>query len=221
MSELTTDADTATAADSAADAGASTTSDDTLLGGDATGGASDDTKQNPDGGTDQAAADDGADTGSDDADDKGSDGAPEQYEFTAPEGQEFDPEALEAFSGVARELNLTQDGAQKILETMGTVMSERRDSTVQGWADATKADKALGGDKLDASLATAKTALDRFGSPELRALLNETGLGNHPEVVRAFVKVGEQISEDGFVGAGGSPAENKTLAQRMYPNMNP
>ncbi len=41
--------------------------------------------------------------------------APEKYEFKAPEGREFDSEVVKNFSEVARELNLTQDAAQKIL----------------------------------------------------------------------------------------------------------
>ena len=34
----------------------------------------------------------------------------------------------------------------------------------------------------------AQSAVARFGSPELKAVLNQTGLGNNPAVIRAFAK---------------------------------
>lgn len=43
-------------------------------------------------------------------------GAPEKYAFTAPEGQELDTSALAQFEPVARELNLTQEQAQKLVD---------------------------------------------------------------------------------------------------------
>lgn len=41
--------------------------------------------------------------------------------------------------------------------------------------------------------------MDKFGSPELKQYLNETGLGNHPELVRIFANIGKAMSEDGLV----------------------
>jgi len=90
------------------------------------------------------------------------------------------------------------------------------------WAESAKTDKEFGGDKLPESLMSAKKALEAFGTPELKTLLNESGLGNHPDVIRFMVRAGKAISEDGFVsgarGAAGSPT-----AQNLYSksNMNP
>jgi hypothetical protein len=61
--------------------------------------------------------------------------------------------------------------------------------------------------------------MDAFATPELRTLLNESGLGNHPEIIRAFYRAGKAISEDGFV-AGGHKATDKGDAKRLYPNSN-
>lgn len=150
-------------------------------------------------------------------------GAPETYEFQAPEGQEFDESMIGAFSEVAKESNLTQDAAQKILDTMGKAMQERSQATRESWADDTRADKEFGGAGLDANLATAKKALDAFGTPELRDLLNTTGLGNHPEIIRAFYRAGKQISEATHVGGKGTtgPKVPQTLddyADALYPS---
>jgi hypothetical protein len=153
-------------------------------------------------------------------------GAPEQYEsFTAPDGAEFDGKVIEQFSEVAKELNLPQDAAQKLLDKMGptiaTRQSEQLEAARQQWAADAKADKEFGGDKLNENLAFGKKALDTFGTPELRTLLNDSGLGNHPEVIRMMVRAGKAISEDRVVTGGGAITTDQSTAQRMYPNMNP
>lgn len=151
-------------------------------------------------------------------------GAPEQYEFKAPEGMSFDAAVIGAFSEVAKELNLPQDAAQKVLDKMAPVMAARQAEQLQvargEWANLSKADKEFGGDKLEENLALVKKARDQFASPELRAMLDETGLGNHPEVVRFFYRAGKAISGDSFVGGRAPNAGGKSLADRLYSNPN-
>lgn len=152
-------------------------------------------------------------------------GAPEKYEFAAPEGHEFDPSVIEQFSEVARELNLPQDAAQKVLDKMAPAIASRQAEQVQAvreqWANDARADKEFGGDKLTENLSYAKKAMDQFATPELRTLLNDSGLGNHPEVIRTFVRVGKTISEDGFVKGGQTPSSGQGHdPKRLYPNSN-
>lgn len=61
----------------------------------------------------------------------------------------------------------------------------------QAWAQATKADPEIGQQNLERSLAFARYALDRFGDPELYGYLDDSGLGNHPEIIRMFKRAGE------------------------------
>jgi hypothetical protein len=92
---------------------------------------------------------------------------------------------------------------------------------VESWGEAVKTDQEIGGAKLDENLAVARRAVDAFGSPALKELLNTTGLGNHPEVVKAFYKAGKAISEDGFVrGQPKGPATESDLAKSLFPSMN-
>ncbi len=58
------------------------------------------------------------------------------------------------------------------------------------WAHATKADPEIGGRNLAQSLQDARYGLDRFGDPELYDYLDDSGLGNHPEVIRMFKRAG-------------------------------
>lgn len=151
------------------------------------------------------------------------DGAPEQYEFIAPEGNQYDQGTIEAFSAAAKEANLSQEKAQKLLETMSPKLAERQIAQIaevqKHWTESSKADKEFGGEKLGENLGVAKKALDQFGTPELKSLLEESGLGNHPEVVRFFYRAGKAISEDGFVGGRKADGTVKDPARILFTTM--
>lgn len=181
---------------------------------------------------DGASADGKTDGDAGDGDGKPAEGAPEKYEFQAPEGKEYAAETLADFAEIAKELNLTQDAAQKLLDKMAPSIQARQMQQVEAirneWAEASQTDKEFGGDKLNENLAVAKKALDSFGTPELRALLNESGLGNNPEVIRFMFRAGKAISEDTFVGnsvgAGNKssgPQDFNAKANALYSNQQP
>lgn len=146
---------------------------------------------------------------------------PEKYEFTPPEGTELNPEVMGKFEGVAKELGLSQEAAQKVVDAVGPQMAAAQKAQLEAirneWTQSTRADKELGGDKLAENLTVAKNAVETFGTPELRALLNDTGLGNHPEIIRAFYRVGQKISGSNVIpgAAGTAPA---SVAATLYPN---
>ena len=147
---------------------------------------------------------------------------PESYEFKMPDGVELDSAAADEFTAIAKELKLDQAAAQKVAD-VGAKMAQRQADAhaklVETWVEQIKTDKDIGGDKLNENLAVARKALDTFGTPELRDVLNSTGLGNHPEVIRAFYKAGKAISEDRFV-KGSPPGPETDMAKRMFPTMN-
>lgn len=144
------------------------------------------------------------------------------YEFEIPQGIEVDQARLDQFKGLAKELGLTADAAKKVVEMeVARVQqaAEQHLKTITGWADAVKSDKEIGGDKLAENLATARKAID-LGPPELKELLNSTGLGNHPAVVKWALAVGKKLSEDAFVPGGKTTVPQNTeeaRAARMYP----
>lgn len=147
---------------------------------------------------------------------------PESYEFAMPEGVELDTTARDEFSAVAKELKLDQATAQKVAD-VGIKMAQRQkevfETTKAAWAEQSRTDKEIGGDKFDQNMAVALKTLNAFGSPELKDVLNASGLGNHPAVIKLLVKAGKAISEDGFVT--GSPKGPETdMAKKLFPNMN-
>jgi hypothetical protein len=170
-------------------------------------------------------ADDKVDVKADDKVDKKADekpaGAPEKYEFTAPEGVVLDTKAVEQFEPIARELNLTNDQANKLVALQASIVRQQQEVWAQQrqtWESAVKTDKELGGTALDGNIRLAQSALTKFGTPELRAALDTTGMGNHPELVRVFTRIGKAMAEDTF--EKGSPSKNagKSAAEILYGN---
>jgi hypothetical protein len=140
--------------------------------------------------------------------------APEKYEFVAPKDQVLDPAVVTEFSGLAKELNLSQEAAQKVIDKMAPLLA-KTDATQYAsritkavetasaeWVTQSKADKEFGGDKFDANLALAKLTFDTYGTPELKALLQASGLDNHPEMIRWAYRTGKQLAPDGKVVTG-------------------
>lgn len=156
----------------------------------------------------------------------GAEGAPESYEdFTVPDGVQLRDEDVQKFSGVARELGLTQEGAQRLVdleaERIQEIQKEHLEawqSQVNTWAEETRADQEVGGDHYEAATQTANRVLSTYGTDELKEVLNSTGLGNHPELVRVFARIGKVLSEDQLVTGGAEGVPSGSLAERLYPN---
>lgn len=189
----------------------------------------------PDAATDEAAAKPEGESGEDDGqqqdksgeDDGALTGAPETYEdFVAPEGVELDADLVGELKALAKDMDLSQAGAQKVTDLglklaakWGEEQANRVAEMQAAWKSEAEADKEIGGDALPANLAVAKKALDTYGSPELAALLNESRLGDHPEFIRLMHRVGKTLSEDTPVTTGNAAPAARD-ARGFYPNSN-
>lgn len=140
-----------------------------------------------------------------------------EYKFDMPEGVELDQGDLAKFTDVAKELKLPADAAKKLVDIAAQREVARANAfakQVEGWGNTVKADPELG--KAE-NLASAKKVIDTYGTPELRDLLNSTGMGNHPEVVRMMQKIGKAISEDTFTaGRGNGNTPPRDAASVLY-----
>jgi hypothetical protein len=157
-----------------------------------------------------------------------SDGAPETYtEFSIPDGVELDREALDGFTPLAKDLNLTQTQAQKLvdlyahqIDALQTAQTEKVANVRKGWVEGIKADNEIGGTALNENVALAVKALDKYGTPELRKALDESGLGDHPEMVRVFYRIGRAMAEDTIEGGQNTAPKGaqRSAAEILYPN---
>lgn len=156
-------------------------------------------------------------------------GAPEKYEFKVPEGVQLDEALITEFTPVAKELNLDNESAQKLVDLYTKTRTADTQKLYDAWAQThekwvgeAKADKEIGGANFDANIAVAKkamTAASLGGGEKLVEALNVTGAGNHPEIIRFFYKVGKLMSDDKFdtgKSQSGAPVDK---AAALYPSM--
>lgn len=148
-------------------------------------------------------------------------------DFTIADGVQMDADVLNDFKGLAKEFGLTQEGAQKLIDLQTALVAKQEQQyqaqlaeQAQQWQASLKSDKDFGGDRYDQSVQTAVKAVEQFGSPELRQLLNDSGLGNHPELVKFCHRIGKALSEDSLVLGGTQQSRESDPAKRLFPNMN-
>jgi hypothetical protein len=138
-------------------------------------------------------------------------GAPETYEdFTIPEDyKSLVTEAeMAQFTDLAKDLGLNQEEAQKLVDYRVQQMNEMAEAytaQTEQWAEDTAKDEELGGADHELKLAAASKAYKALVNDKLQVLMDPyhpvdnpqgLGLGNHPEVVRLFYRIGVNLSED-------------------------
>jgi hypothetical protein len=141
--------------------------------------------------------------------------------FTAPPGVDLDPVAIDEFKPVAKELGLTQEQAQKLVGVVAGMQQRQQEAhvaQVKEWEQAVTTDKDIGGAKWPENQALVARARDQFVTPELRDLMDQTGLGSHPAVIKLFVHLGKAIADDGHV-IGGAPAQPTDFATDYFDKM--
>lgn len=155
---------------------------------------------------------------------KGSAAAAEaEIKLTLPSGSQLDAEHVKSITDFAKSRKLSQEQAQALLErenqTVSTYVEGQKqaaEKTKTGWVDELKADKEIGGEAFDKNVELAKRVAKRFGSEAFLKGLAETGFGNHPELVRAFVRIGKAMSEDQFVHGGNTTGAKKSPEEVFY-----
>jgi len=146
---------------------------------------------------------------------------PIEYELTTPENMPVNEDVLAEYKDIANELGLSQEGAQKLMDLAVKNAQNQYDQhheVQKQWVDNIKSDKEFGGNNLQTTVKSARGVIDKYGDPEVLALLDTTGLGNNPGVIKMFARIGKKVAEDSLVD--GSPGgSKKSLAETMYPNM--
>lgn len=166
---------------------------------------------------------------------------PEKYDLKLPDGTIVDDTLMGEFTTLAKDSKFTNEAAQKWadlhLKAMGQALQLQQDAfdkehveKVTKWADELKSAKDLEGTvdqagkpvpKIDALVADANKVLSAFGSADevkrLRADLNESGLGNHPILVRGLAKLAQYVGDDSMVlGTAAGSGQKLSDAQVLY-----
>lgn len=151
-------------------------------------------------------------TGQDDT--GGAQSPPDSYVLNVP-NYSGDPKELNFYGEMAKESGLPADAASQFLQRATAYQEILQEKTREEWQSQSRHDKEFGGAHFNENLAVAKRGLEQFGSPELTQILEQTGLGNHPAVIRAFYKMGKLLGEDKTLSGGASGGHD---AREQFPN---
>lgn len=152
--------------------------------------------------------------------------AAEDYELSLSENSLLEPSTLEDLSAYASENGLSNEAAQEMLvreETAVNSYQEAQDTEAQAirdsWPEETKNDKEIGGENYVENCELSNRVFKQYGSEAMGKLLEDTGFGDHVEVVRTFSAIARAlIAEDklvlpGSVAGGDAP---KTDGELFY-----
>ena len=159
---------------------------------------------------------------------------PEKYDVKVPEGYSLDQTTVETLTPVFKELGLTNEGVNKLVTTYAPIMKAQveaqQKAAMDAWAketDGWKAEtvKLLGGDakkelayaaKVINSIGTKYKSEDGTEGNKLRDLLEDTKVGNHPEITKLFISLGKRISADTFVEPNQTSAGGNSFTDSVY-----
>lgn len=157
-------------------------------------------------------------------------GAPEEYaEFTMPQGIEMNSELADSFKGVAKELNLSQGAAQKLVDAMVPRLAEQQVQTLrninQSFIDKSMKDPEIGGSnwkgKAERDVARIRDRFSRNSDggmdPDIEEFFNSP-FGNHPGVLKFLARIGKSFGEGGFPQGKVSAPGQKFSARDIYKN---
>lgn len=164
--------------------------------------------------------------------------APDTYAtFAAPEGYTLDPKAIESAVPIFKDLGLSQDQAQRLVDFHTQAMlsaakapQETHDAMRNDWRNKVQTDPEMGHrlDTVKTDIGRALSHLDPALAKDFKSAMDLTGAGDHPAFVKAMWKLSQFITEGKHVaGSGPSPLGQKppgdrgrpSAAHSLYPNL--
>lgn len=121
---------------------------------------------------------------------------PEAYKFELPEGRTLDAKAAELAAPVFKELGLSQEAASKVVAVHDSLVRASEEALQTAIAEQNAQWVKESKEAKDINTEVAQKALGKFGSKELTQYLKDSGLGNHPHLLRMMTKIGLTIKED-------------------------
>lgn len=151
------------------------------------------------------------------------------YALTLPKDAAIEADAVERLTAFAKANSLSPETAQKALEHANAEVAADRAKQTEAntqafqtlaretWVNEIKADKEFGGEKFTATIIESKRAAEIAFTPEERKILDDTGWGNNPLLVKGFARIGRRIGNDTLVTGGGmNGGSQKSTAELLY-----
>jgi hypothetical protein len=144
-------------------------------------------------------------------------------DFTIPEGLTVDQGQLDQFKSLFADLGLNKDQAQQLVSKRAEIVQAEAavwHKQQEAWVTEVMADPEVGGADMAQKMTLVGKTLDQFGDPNMRAVFDGYGLGNHPAFVRMFYRIGKAMAEDKPVGVHAPSQGHNPSEKTLYPTMN-
>lgn len=151
---------------------------------------------------------------------------PDGYELPVPElpeGMEFDEEKTNKFKALAHEKGVPKAAFQALYNEYiadQKAQHEAQAKAVSDFREKTTAEfKKAWGKDFDANLSKADQSGQKVFGAEFMKLLRDTGLNNHPTVIKGLFKLSESVGEHSFVSGGENANSAKTVTWEKLVSM--
>lgn len=161
---------------------------------------------------------------------------PEKYDIKLPENSLISKEQLGEIESLAKDRGFSNEEAQGLLDSHNKIaektadivqqasLDELKELTEVTWVKEAQEDKEIGGDDLLKNSEMSSRVLKKFGSEKLINILDPmrddnptgTGLGNHPELLRLFTRIGKIMSDDQLIFGSTKTESKKSPEQILY-----
>ena len=145
-----------------------------------------------------------------------------------PKDVKMSEDAVKEVYEQAKELGLNKTQAQALLDAKSVsenIVLDRAMAQIESlkatWLEDFKKDPDIGGDRAIETAEHAKRAIDAFAGDKLKKTLDDSGFGNHPEMLRMLSKVGQKLlANDSFISGKSVTSKSKSTADVFYGESN-
>jgi len=145
------------------------------------------------------------------------------YDLKLPKDSALDSVALEEISQYAKEKGYTQEQAQELVNRENDAVldyQQRQNEALAAkkkeWYDQVISDKEIGGESFNQNIEYAHRVLQKYMPKEIIEFLDKSGLGNHPELVKGFVRIGKAMQPDKLLKGLTAASSSVSLEEKFY-----
>lgn len=136
---------------------------------------------------------------------------------------DYAPESTEDFRQLAHQIGLNNDQANVLFDAYVNAMAGQQEQEQSAFeqfeVENTQALQKEWGGAFDKNVELARRAFMNFATPEAVEIMEQTGLGNHPEILKVFSRIGELLQEDSVLPGSSTPVlggMNPAQAQEAF-----
>lgn len=135
----------------------------------------------------------------------------------------FNPEATAEYREVAHQLGLNNEQASALFGMYANQVqaseAQEKEAFDQFEVENTQTLQKEWGNSFNKNIELARRAFMNFATPEAVEIMEQTGLGNHPEILKVFSRIGELLQEDSVLPGTSTPilgGMNSAQAQEAF-----